>query len=68
MKIQTTALMLMAGLLAFINLPALAQEKPAAPPDVPPAPERPRGDMNPVREPERVLEKPVPTSACSPAR
>ncbi len=59
MKIQTTALMLMTGLLAFINLPAQAQEKPAAPPDAPPAPERPRGDMNPVREPERVLEKPV---------
>jgi|JI6StandDraft_1071083.scaffolds.fasta_scaffold01938_7 hypothetical protein len=53
MKIQTTALMLMTGLLAFINLPALAQEKPATPP------ERPRGDMNPVREPERALEKPV---------
>lgn len=59
MKIQTTALMLMTGLLALINFPALAQEIPAAPPDAPPAPERPRGDMNPVREPERVLEKPV---------
>ena len=58
MKIQTTALMLMAGLLALINLPASAQEKPAKP-DAPPAPERPRGDMNPVREPERVLEKAV---------
>lgn len=66
MKIQTTALMLMTGLLALINLPAFAQEKPepAAPeetkkPDAPPPAERPRGDMNPVREPERVLEKPV---------
>jgi hypothetical protein len=60
MKIQaTTTLLMMTGLLALISLPAYAQEKSSSPlPDTPP-PERPRGDMTPVREPERVLEKPV---------
>lgn len=48
MKIETTALMLMTGLLALVNLPASAQDKPdkpeasATPPDSPAKPEAPR--------------------------
>jgi hypothetical protein len=75
MKIQTTALMLMTGLLALVNLPAAAQDrpdatpappKPAEPgkpgPDAPPPPlVRPKGDLIPPRGPDRVLaEKKVP--------
>ncbi len=63
----------MTGLLALINLPARAQDKPDAPPSSPPpahpekrdapvppaAHERAHGDMHPVRPPDREIGKTV---------
>jgi hypothetical protein len=75
MKPHLSVLILMAGLLALLNLPAKAQEKGDAPPPappprqpdkpgVPPPPQdRPRGDREREpergREPERAPERPV---------
>ncbi len=70
MKPQFSVLILMAGLLALLNLPARAQEKGEAPPPAPPTrqpdqpaapppPERPRGDRDRDREPEHAVERPV---------
>lgn len=67
MKPQLTPLMLMTGLLALLNLPASAQEKPDAPPPPPPPatekpeapPERPRGEGRGERSPEPGQERPV---------
>lgn len=71
MKPHISVLILMAGLLALLNLPAKAQEKGDAPPPAPPSrqsekpdappppPDRPRADREHEREPERAPEKPV---------
>lgn len=63
MKIQSTALLLMAGLLAMLNVPASAQEKPAPPappeevkrPDSPPNPERSHMPRPPTEKPTAYL-------------
>jgi hypothetical protein len=70
MKPQLCVLILMAGLLALLNLPARAQEKGEAPPPAPPSrkpdqpaapplPERPRGDRERDREADHAVERPV---------
>ncbi len=55
MKIHTTLLLSMAGLLALMNLPARAQDKAEAPPP----PDHARGDLPPGSKPERSGEKKV---------
>jgi membrane-associated protease RseP (regulator of RpoE activity) len=60
MKIQSTALLLMAGLLALLNVPASAQVRPAPPeevkrPDAPPSPERSRALHPPTEKPTAYL-------------
>jgi hypothetical protein len=63
MKIQTTTLLLMSGLIALLNVPAPAQEKPtpvAAPeevkqPESPKTPERSRSQRSPEQKPTAYL-------------
>lgn len=63
MKIQTTTILLMSGLLALLNVPASAQEKPtpvAAPeevkrPETPKPPERSRSQRPPEQKPTAYL-------------
>jgi PDZ domain len=63
MKIQTTTLLLMSGLLALFNVPAPAQENPASPskpeevkrPDASASPERQRGPGSPEEKPTAYL-------------
>ncbi|MCX6853761.1 MAG: hypothetical protein NTV80_02525 [Verrucomicrobia bacterium] len=63
MKIRTTTLLLMSGLLALLNLPAGAQDKPTPPvtpeevkrPHTPAQPERPHSPHSPEEKPTAYL-------------